>query len=353
MKFAVSIVATLFLSFSLLFGQSGTNSTGNSSTPNQPIHETGTHFDGFPIITGGMALNATFEPHSNNMNPVFAPIFLVPIGKRALIEAEFEGESDITYSHGGYEPVTFTKSLEYAQLDFFASKFLTIVAGRYAVPFNIYKERFDARWIRNLSEEPFIFAFADGSGNGGQLRGAIPLGSSAQLSYAGYFSALTYNVSAGADRQAGMRTAVFFPGPRIEAGFSFNRLLGVDRFNRFGTDFSWNMRQVPLDIRGEGLISDAVGSGYWLESAYRLSSARYPRFLRRSQAVVRGEQYIHPSGDVLGDFEAPDSDAARVMGGWNYWISDAVRTQVAFGRQFNSSDDHNLWTLGISYRFVK
>ena len=165
MKFAMSIVATVLLSVPLFCQSNG------STAPNQPINETGGHFDGVPIITGGMALNATFEPHSNNMNPVFAPIFLVPLGHRALIESEFEGESDITYSHGGYEPVGFEKNLEYAQLDFFASKYLTIIAGRYAIPFNIYKERFDARWIRNLAAEPMIFGFGDSSGNGGQLRG--------------------------------------------------------------------------------------------------------------------------------------------------------------------------------------
>ena len=148
MKVVVSIVATVLLSVPLFCQSTG------STAPNQPINETGGHFDGVPIITGGMALNATFEPHSNNMNPVFAPIFLVPLGRRALIESEFEGESDITYSHGGYEPVGFEKNLEYAQLDFFASKYLTIIAGRYAIPFNIYKERFDARWIRNWLQSP-------------------------------------------------------------------------------------------------------------------------------------------------------------------------------------------------------
>ncbi len=346
---SVLVSAILLLSLNL----PGLAQADGSSAPAQPINETGGHFDGLPIITGGVALNATFEPHSNTMNPVVAPIFLIPIGHRALIESEFEGESDIVYSHGGYEPVTFDKKVEYAQLDFFANNYLTIVAGRFAVPFNIYKERFDARWIRNLAEEPLIFAFGDTSGNGGELRGAIPLGSTAQLSYAGYFSALTHNISAGSDRQAGFRSGVFFPGPGFEAGFSFNHLLGSDRLNRFGADFTWNVRQLPLDIRGEALISNVVGNGYWVESAYRFSSSRFPRFLRRSQAVVRGEQYLHPAGDVPELFEAPESDATRVLGGWNYWISGAVRTQVAFGRQFGSSDDHNVWTLGISYRFVK
>ncbi|HEY1264448.1 MAG TPA: hypothetical protein VGF06_13060 [Terriglobales bacterium] len=341
----VSLLACAALSFA--------QNADSPNQPNQPVNQSGAHYEGVPIITGGLALNATFEPHENNMNPVFAPIFLVPLGHRALIEAEFEGESDITYGHGEYEPVVFEHSLEYAQLDFFASKYLTVVAGRYAVPFNIYKERFDARWIRNLSEEPLIFGFGDASGNGGELRGAVPLGSDVQLSYAGYFSAQTTNTTAGSDRQSGLRTALFFPKARIETGFSFNRILGAERFNRFGADFSWNMRNLPLDFRAEGLISDTVGKGYWLEGAYRFSGSRYPGWLRRSQAVVRGEQYFLPSGPVPDLFEAPESDATRVLAGWNYWVTDAVRLQGAYGRQFAAGDDHNIWTLGISYRFVK
>jgi hypothetical protein len=339
----------LFLSRSAT-AQSAADAMG---AQNQPTANATRHFDNFPIITGGIALNATFEPHSNNMNPVIAPIFLVPLGHRALIESEIEIESDITYSHREYEPVTLIKSVEYAQLDFFVNKYVTLVAGRYAVPFSIYKERFDARWIRTLSEEPLIFHITDSSGNGGQLRGAIPLGSAAQLSYAAYFSAKTTNVSAASERQSGFRSAVYLPGPRIEAGFSFNRLLGNDRFNRMGTDFTWNLRKVPVDIRSEALYSKTVGNGYWIEGAYRFTGSRFPGWMRRSQAVLRGEQYFVPKDGLPDGFEAPATDTTRVLGGWNYWITDAVRAQVAFGRQFATDDNHNVWTVGISYRFVK
>jgi hypothetical protein len=347
------LVVVLLLLLTMGLSSTAQNAATPAAAQNQSAYESNQHFEGVPIITGGIALNATFEPHANNMNPVIAPIFLIPLGRRALIESEFEAESDLTYSHGGFEPVTLVKSLEYAQLDFFANKYITVVAGRYAVPFSIYKERFDARWIRNLSEEPLIFPLVDSSGNGGQLRGAIPLGSSAQLSYASYFSAQTTNVSAGSDRQSGFRTALFFPGPRVETGFSFNRLLGNNRFNRFGTDFTWNLRKLPLDIRSETLFSHSVGSGYWIEGAYRFSASRFPGWMRRSQAVLRSEQYFVPSAGIADGFDAPSVDTTRVIGGWNYWLTESVRAQVAYGRQFATDDDHNIWTLGISYRFVK
>ncbi len=113
------------------------------------------------------------------------------------------------------------------------------------------------------------------------------------------------------------------------------------------------MRGLPLDIRSEALFSKVVGNGYWIEGAYRFSGSRFPRWLRRSQAVVRGEQYFHPSEGVPADFEAPEVDTTRLFGGWNYWITDSVRAQVAYGRQFATENNHNIWTVGISYRFVK
>lgn len=332
--------------------QSGANAAG---AQNQPVSaSTSTrHFEGIPVITGGISFEAVFEPHENNMNPVIAPIFLIPLGRRVLIESEIELESDIIYSHGAYEPVKLAKAVEYAQLDFFASKYLTIIAGRYPTPLNIYKERFDAKWIRNLPEKPMLAKLEASSGNGGQLRGAVPLSSSAQLSYAGYFSAQTANEHVASDRQSGFRTALFLPGARVEAGFSFNRLLGANRFNRFGTDFTWNLRKLPLDIRAEALFSKVVGNGYWIEGAYRFSGSRFSRWLRRSQAVVRGEQYFAPSGGLPDGFEAPGTNATRLSGGWNYWISDSVRAQFSYGRQFATDENRNIWAVGISYRFIK
>jgi hypothetical protein len=101
------------------------------------------------------------------------------------------------------------------------------------------------------------------------------------------------------------------------------------------------------------LISEAAGDGYWVEAAYRLSNSRFNKFFRRSQAVLRGEQYFGPRVPMDTGLEMPEGDASRIFSGWNYWITDNVRAGVAFGRQFGSNDDHNIWTLGISYRFVR
>ena len=73
----------------------------------------------------------------------------------------------------------------------FLNKYMTLVAGRYATPFNFYKERLDARWIRALFQKRRSFSGAETIlSNGGWLRGAVPLGSSVQWTYSGFFSAL-------------------------------------------------------------------------------------------------------------------------------------------------------------------
>src|SRR5437660_9133194 len=228
-----------------------------TGTGNQTSTEIEKGIAPIPVITGGIALNSSFNSKEAALLPVVAPIILMPVGKHALIESEFEAESEVVHTEGSWQPVTLEKGVEYAQLDLFLNKYMTLVAGRYATPFNFYKERLDARWIRNLPEAPLIFGAGDNSSNGGMLRGAIPLSSTTQLTYSGYFSALTNNLYVGADRQTGVRTGLFFPGPRFEAAFSFSRRLGEAKFNSYGADLNWIVRRIPVDLRSEVLMSEA------------------------------------------------------------------------------------------------
>jgi hypothetical protein len=320
--------------------QSGYESSSEASVP--PI----------PVVTGGVSFTAEFEPGTTTLLPVVAPIILVPLGRKTLIEAEFEAESEIVHDSNGFGPAVMEKGVEYAQLDYFASRYLTVVLGRFPTSFGFYKERLDARWIRNLDTEPLIFGFSDTSNNGGMLRGAVPIGNNLQLAYATYFSALTNNAIAGAERQTGFRTSLFVPSERIEVGFSFNRRLGEERYNGVGTDFTWNVRRIPLDIRSEALFSNRAGTGYWIEGAYRLTSHSFPSFFRRSQAVVRGEQFFVPTNPAA-DLELPEVNSKRMFAGWNYYVSNSVRAQFAYGRQFAEGDTHNIWSLGLNYRFIK
>src|SRR5947209_8248855 len=341
------LCATLLCATPLVCGQ---------STDNQPIsapsysHEQSV--PPIPVITGGISFTTTFESGTQNLHPVVSPIFLFPVGQRALIEAEFEAQTEAIHDASGFAPVTLEKSVEYVQVDYFASKYLTIVAGRFSTPFGFYKERLDARWISNLAEPPLIFPFSDTSNNGGMLRGAIPLSNGSQLGYSTYFSAASNSVIAGADRQVGFRTSVFVPSTRLELGFSFNRKLGSERFTSLGSDLTWNFNRVPLDVRSEALFSSHLGRGYWVEGAWRLSRYQLPPWLRRCQAVARDEQYFAPSELPDTDVGLPSVSTHRVSAGWNYYLTDSLRAGFSYGRQFAQDDNHNTWTMGLSYRFI-
>jgi hypothetical protein len=54
--------------------------------------------------------------------------------------------------------------------------------------------------------------------------------------------------------------------------------------------------------------------------------------------------------DGMGDM--PDVNTQRFFAGWSYWVRPDIRANVSYGRQFNSEGDHNIWTVGLTYRFA-
>lgn len=315
-----------------------------------------------PIITGYGGFVASFEPGKQTLNPVLAPIFLVPLGESVLIEAEFEMESDFEREEGEWGPKRLEEEIEYLQLDYFAHPNLTLVAGRFLTPIGIFNERLHPVWIKNLQPTPLIFGMEHGSSNGIMLRGGTRLADNVNVNYAGYFSALTTTRTLESKRSAGGRWSLFFPQERFEAGVSFSRLLGDEHFNLYGFDATWNVRQIPLDLRAEYARS-VLGSGYWLEGAYRLNRiSNWNAFFRRSQAVARVEQFFAPAHEEEmgmeeeeeeeGHSALPEHDTQRFWAGWNFYIRDGLKLSFAYGRSFTTEDKRNMWSVGIAYRFL-
>lgn len=320
---------------------------------------------GVPILTGYTGVVTNFVPGAQDVGPTFNPIFLVPLGSKFLVEAEGEFNADLHHEndiwHREYE-----KNLEYLQLNYFASRYLTVVGGRYLNPFGIFGERLHPMWIKNLQDTPLIFGLVPEAGNGGMLRGGIQVANNVNFTYSGYFSATSTNPHMGATRLAGYRVALFFPNERLEVGTSFQRILEGEHYNNAGMDFTWQAKPIPLEIRGEYAHSKENGSGYWVESAYRLRQIRN-KFFRRSQAVFRVEQFFAPKrveggmgeeaasdegGAMAGMGEGPTVNTQRFMAGWNYYFNDAVKFSFAYGRSFTAERDNNIFTLGIAYRFL-
>jgi hypothetical protein len=312
---------------------------------------------GVPVLTGFVGFGSTFEPGQQQLTPTLSPIILLPIGDHILIESEGEFEGNYTHMNGQPWDHAWDKGIEYVQGDIFVNKYLTLVGGRFLTPFGTFNERLHPGWIRNFQTAPFITAFEMTDSNGGQARGAVAVNADLNINYAGYFSASSDTDWFVSDRAAGGRVGLFFPRARVEVGASYQRKLGVDARNVAGFDWTWQLKSIPLDIRGEFARDPLIGKGYWIEGAYRMRKVPFAKsFMRKSQAELRMEQFfVSPLMGTMdmGGMEIPTSNAQRVFAGWSYWIRPDVRANVAFGREFNAMDgDHNVATVGVTYRFA-
>lgn len=308
-----------------------------------------------PILSGGVGLLGSRNDGSTFWQPVIAPVLTVPLGDRWLIESRADLRGFVSRTNGTTGPyeAQFFPTLEYAQVDFNATSWLTITAGRFLPPFNIYSERLSAIWISNFQEAPLIVPIGTrttGYDDGGMVRGALISRPSYQVNYTAYFSALNTINKLTSGRAAGGRAGIFFPRARFEAGFSYQRLLQVPRMNSFGTYFSWQPNRVPIDIKSEYAHSPG-GQGYWLEPAYRFSNFGGPdSILGRLQLAFRMQQFYRlqqGSGDFL-----PAIDTQRADWGVNYFLPREVKLNASYGRQFTAAGDSNIWDFGITYRFM-
>jgi hypothetical protein len=146
----------------------------------------------------------------------------------------------------------------------------------------------------------------------------------------------------------------FFPGPRLEVGGSWQKTLQDDRKNAFGIHMGWQPARVPLNLRSE-FAHSFEGSGYWIESAYRLSQAHFwHKAMRRTEAVARIQQFY--SGEVSPDFAAnldlPSANTREADFGLNYFLRDGLKGIASYGRQYSSAGNANQWSFGIAYRFI-
>lgn len=320
--------------------------TGQSPDVEKPV----------PILTGTAGTFSFVTAGQNQLNAQINPVLLLPLGDRWLVEsrAEFQGAFQRPPGGGPYGgPVG--KNLDYLQADYIADSYVTVTMGRFLTPFGIFNERLYPIWIRSLQQDPMIFPIATGSSDGMMLRGGFQASAKANLSYAGYVSAIsTGHNNLRADRNVGGRMSVFLPGPRVEVGVSWQKLLQDERSNAFGFHFAWQPARLPLNVHSEYARSNR-GSGYWIDGAYRLSQLHFwQKAMRRTEVAGRAEQFF--SGSISSDeaqgFGLPAANTREGELGLNYYLQDGLKAVASYGRQFSSAGNLNLWSVGIAYRFL-
>jgi hypothetical protein len=309
-----------------------------------------------PILTGSIGTLSFVTGGQNLIDTQINPILLVPLGEHWLIEsrAEFEGQFQRPLTGGPYQgPVT--KHVDYAQLDYIANPYVTVTAGRFLTPFGIFNERLYPVWIRFLQPDPLILPINTIDSDGVMLRGGFPVNAQANMNYAVYVSAASTGISSvDSERQVGGRMGFFFPGSRLEVGGSFQRTLQNARKNAFGFHANWQSSKAPLSVRSE-FADSFEGSGYWLESAYRLSQTNFwQKEMRHTELVARLQQFY--TGEIgpaeVAALGLPTANAREADFGVNYWFRDGLKGIFSYGRQFSSAGNANQWSFGLAYRFL-
>jgi hypothetical protein len=309
-----------------------------------------------PILTGTAGTFSFVTAGQQTLDAQINPVLLLPLGDRWLVESRMESEGAFQRPAGGGPyggPVS--KNLDYLQADYIANPYLTVTLGRFLTPFGIFNERLYPIWIRSLQQDPLILPLSAESSDGMMLRGGFPANAKANFTYAVYASAIsTDHNNLQSDRNAGGRMSVFLPGPRVEIGASFQKLLQDTRTNAFGFHFAWLSTRLPLNVHSEYARSNQ-GSGYWIDGAYRLSQLHFwQKAMRRTELAGRVEQFF--SGSI-----SPDEASALGLSpantregefGLNYYLQDGMKVVGSYGRQFSSAGNLNLWSVGIAYRFL-
>jgi hypothetical protein len=305
-----------------------------------------------PILTGSTAYFTRVTAGQYQDAPSVSPLLLLPLGDRWLIEAKGAYSDTFSKNSAGDYTGHVSYGLGYAQADYI-TKYATFTAGRFITPFNIYGERLAPNWIRALQTTPLSSPITSGSSLGGMMRGGFSWTEKINLNYAVYFSANNTHHLLATDRSTGARLGFFLPGPRLEMGASFQQVLQADRPHASGIYFVWQPNRAPLSLRSEYVRSSGLkGSGYWIESAYRMSQVPH---LRKLEMVGRGQQFFaasNLSAAMVKKLGAFGKDTRQADFGMNYYFRSDVRASASYGRQFVLGNNANLWTVGMTYRFV-
>jgi hypothetical protein len=311
------------------------------------------------LISGYFASGYTnAENADSSFGASFSPVFLWTLTDKIFFEGEVEFASEGE------------ASLDYAQLSYAATDYLTFGAGQFLSPFGTFNERVHPAWINKLPSAPFIAGHGGLSPNaivGLQARGAVSMGNG-KLNYvvfAGNGPQLNNGLAeedeagllhweTGADvdnnKVIGGRVGVL-PTPWLEIGASVmtggvaaegTSQSDVD-VELFGFDITAQreVRAMHGRVRFDGeFVSSAVGDATYFPSTPEANSFENDRsggygqfsyrptlvdaeILRSSEIVIRYDWLALPSG-------APEDERReRWTCGLNYWLSASTVCKLA------------------------
>lgn len=308
-----------------------------------------------PILSGGVAFLTNTNAGSTSYSPLFEPLLAAPIGDHFLVESRATLTEDFFPTGGGQQGYDHNHyiALTYLQGDYLANSHLTFVAGSFLTPFGTYNERLSPVWIGNLQDGPLITGLGSmgtGTGLGGQLRGSAISRRKYSVDYVGYFSTRSGNQQFQAERSAGGRVSLYLPEQRLEAGFSYGRLLQGTRENFYGTHVWWEPKDTAIRLRSE-FATGQHAYGYWVEADYRTQAfGGLDSWIGRIEPVFRMQQTFRR--DNVASDSLPSVNTQRTDFGLDYNLPHNTRILTSYSRQFASTGNKNIWETGIVYRFL-
>lgn len=331
--------------------------------PNLPFQDAATGTTKFDVA--GYAAG-TFQARNHNVSTFsanFAPIFLWELSPKLL----FEGGLELNLESDDLEI-----ELEFAQLTYLLNDYITLGAGEFLAPSNVFVERFEPLWINKLPDKPL--AVYDGilpeKLVGAEIRGSFPLGA-LQPNYAFYVAngpkLITDSPdSAGMldwnnfrdnndDKAVGGRVGLFVPRLGIEAGYGFETARPGDQGTSLAHLRSWlhtadlnltrdsDLLKGRIDLhaqyawtRVDRTTYDPTGSlgfgpisfrnkrdGGYAQIAYRPTKWNID-WLRNFEGIFRWDHLNNPGG-------APGAvDEERWTLGIDYWLGPSTALKLAY-----------------------
>lgn len=315
---------------------------------------------GFLLSGYGFAGFEDDEGQPSSFNAGFNPLFLWKLGDDILAEVELEIELD-----DGQTEI----ALEYAQLTYIVNDYITIGAGRFLSPGNVFIERLHPAWINKLPNAPLAVgssALLPGTQLGVQVRGGVPLGPM-KFEYALYVSngpalsvagptlgQLEFNnfPDTNDGKAIGGRVGVF-PFDSLELGYAIEYArvqpdgagISKTRVVIQVADLNFVREYDPLggriDARAQWVWSDAgsfsIGAlvfsneqnGGYGQLSYRPSKLDTP-VIRDLEVIGRYDRVDRAAG-------APsNTDRQRWVVGLDYWLSPSAVLKTAY--QFEQRD---------------
>jgi hypothetical protein len=308
-----------------------------------------------PLLSGGVGFLTNTNGGNTTYTPIIEPLLAAPIGQHFLVESR-AALLETWAPQGGQSGYGHTRfiGLTYLQGDYIASSHLTVVGGSFLLPFGSYNERLSPIWIGNFQDGPIasnIGLMSTGLGTGGQVRGSAISRRKYSVAYAAYFSALSTNSQFSSERSSGGRTSLYLPDHRLEAGFSYSRLLQGTHENFFGTYLWWEPKDTGLRVRSE-FNRGQHAQGYWIEFDYRAQAFGGPNSLiGRFEPLFRMQQTFRLDNSTISD-GVPLVNTQRADFGLDYNLPHNTRILTSYARQFSSAGNRNIWETGIVYRFL-